>query len=578
MDLSSLLCLAQESAGATEETPRIILLLAVFVLSGLLFLPSEQAATGRSIAAAAGFLSNVYFWTQAGYFTAPAEAQPLLHTWSLAVEEQFYIVFPPLLYLMATYARRHLALLLAGLCTLSFAACVVLTELHQPTAFYMLPTRAWELGIGAGLALWTRQRGGPQPGSLPLAALGVALVVVPMVLLDKQTAFPGWVAVVPVLGATLLIGWGNAGPVGRLLSSVPMVAVGKVSYSFYLWHWPVIVFWKVHAGEETSGLEMLALGLVSLGLAALSTHFIERPFRTPRARHAAAGRVVALGGLGLAALAGIGGLASYNLVPLRGFPDDVVQIASVIDYRERPDYAAQFRTGSCLIGQADGSFEAFDAAECANPETGAYNVLVIGDSHAAQFWGPLAEAFPGANIMQATSSGCRALLGAPGAPRCTDLRAWVFDEFLPQSKVDRVVLGGRWLDEEMPYVAETLARLKTLASSVVVIGPTVEYEGSFPSLLARSRLRDEPFDAAAYRVEGRDEINARMKTAAEAASVTYVDVLATECDDDGCLLFAPDGMPMQFDYGHLTFSGARAVVAAHRDAFLPARFAAVPAD
>ncbi|SFJ24072.1 acyltransferase family protein [Albimonas pacifica] len=574
-------------------------LLAVFVLSGLLFLPSERAAAGVSIAAAAGFLANLHFWSGTGYFSAPAETQPLLHVWSLAVEEQFYIVFPPLLFLMATHARRHLARLLAGLCALSFAACVVLTWLHPPTAFYLPPARAWELGAGALLAVM--QRGGSGAGLLPrrppslrpslrpgapsgaggagpaaLALLGLALVAAPMALLDRDSAFPGWVAAAPALGATLLIGWGAAGPAGRLLSWGPLVALGQVSYGLYLWHWPLIVFWKAHAGPQLSGREALALGLASLALGALSTRLVERPFRTPRARRQPAGRVAALGGLTLAALAGLGGLAAQNLVPLRAFPEEVMRIAATIDYRERPEYDAQFRSGRCLIGKAEASFAAFDADDCARPVPGAYNVLLIGDSHAAQFWGPLVEAFPEANVMQATSAGCRVLLGLPRATRCAGLRAWLFERFLPETKVDRVLIGGRWMAEEMAYVPETLERLQSLAGSVAVIGPTVEYLGPFPSLLARSRLRGEPFDDRAHRVPGRDAVDAQMKAAAEAAGATYIDVLEVECGAGACRLFAPDGEPMQFDYGHLTFSGARAVVEARREAFIPAAALAAP--
>ena len=159
------------------------------------------------------------------------------------------------------------------------------------------------------------------------------------------------------------------------------------------------------------------------------------------------------------------------------------------------------------------------------------------------------------------------MLGAGGRPRCTDLRKWVFTEFLPTHPVDVVILGGRWEESEMQFVAPTLAKLREFSRKVVVIGPTVEYEGIFPEILARSELTGEEFDFAATRTPGRDRMDELMLSAVETAGVPYVDVFHTICDARACRLFAPDGVPMQFDYGHLTLSGARYVVTQNIQAF-----------
>ena len=539
-----------------------LVLIATFIASGLLFFEADRVETGKSIAAAAAFVSNFYFFRDAGYFTAPAETQPLLHTWSLAVEEQFYIFFPPLLFLTCQYARRFLLPIVIGLIVVSLIGCVVLTSIHQPAAFYLLPPRAWELGIGCALAIVAARGPIKQSGFFRLLGpIGLVLTVVPMMLLTSVSAFPSWNAIAPVIGAMLLIGWGADGVVGRVLSSRPFVEIGKISYSLYLWHWPVIVFWKAYSGEQLSDGEMIALALVSCALGAISTYVVERPFRTQRARYISARRVIIGGGPVLAGLAGMGVVGASNAVTLRTFPEDVRRIAATVEYRTWPDYMRQFRTGSCLIGQAHGSFDAFDRAECATFDPTKRNVLVIGDSHAAQYWGALQQAMPDANVMQATSSGCRALIGTDGAKRCTDLRGWVFSQFLPSQRIDLVILGGRWREDEMQFVGPTLATLKRLVDEVVVVGPTVEYEGTFPEMLARSKLTGEEFDFAAARTPGRDHVNALMRDATEAAGVEYVDVLGTVCALQACLLFAPDGVPMQFDYGHLTLSGARYIVA-----------------
>ncbi|OAN70160.1 hypothetical protein A8B78_21050 [Jannaschia sp. EhC01] len=538
-----------------------LVLLATFLISDLLFFENERIETGESIIATAAFISNFYFWMDAGYFTAPAETKPLLHTWSLAVEEQFYIFFPPVLFAVSKYAKKYLLHIIGSLILASLAGCIILTFKHQPTAFYMLPTRAWELGVGVFFAILTHRGFVKENGiSGVIGLFGLVLTLFPMFTLDSTSVFPGVNAIAPVLGAMLLIGWGGSGITGAILSSRPFVEIGKISYSLYLWHWPVIVFWKAYSGEHLSTFEMIGLGLVSCALGAVSTYVIERPFRSAEARSMSTSKVNVGGGIVLIGLAGIGALAMSNTVRLRTIPENVQQIAATVDYRTWPDFMAQFRPGSCYLNEADGSFDAFDRSECTTFDPERRNVLLIGDSHAAQLWGALQEAMPDSNVMQATSSGCRALLGAGGAQRCTDLRHWVFDDFLPSHNVDLVILGGRWAEHEIQFVNPTLTALKALSSHVVVIGPTVEYEGSFPEILARNQLTGEEFDFASSRTPGRVQMNELMRQAVDGANIPYVDVLGTICEGESCLLFAPDGVPMHFDYGHVTLSGARYVV------------------
>jgi peptidoglycan/LPS O-acetylase OafA/YrhL len=552
----------------------IVMLVVVAVVSVFVYFPSDLRSVGWQLLTSAAFVSNFYFWSEAGYFTAAAETQPLLHTWSLAVEEQFYIFFPLLLFVLFRYARKHLVVILAVLSVVSLIASIVLTYRDQPTAFYLLPTRAWELGVGAILSIVVGRSLTHRPNGW-VAFVGALLILVPVLVYQSgNPPFPGWSAVFPVVGTALVIGWAEGSLVGKILSSRPVAYIGKVSFSLYLWHWPIIVFYKAVSGPALAGWEMLGLGLASLACGVVSTEFVERPFRTPRARSTSAPRVIAIGTACLVVVVAIGSLQAIR--PTSAVADaDVLAIADVADYRGSADYERQFRKGTCLIGEDDGGFDAYDAAACAQVDPDRLNVLLIGDSHAAQFWGALDEAYPQANVMQATASGCRFLLDSPGELRCTELRSWVFDEFLPNAAVDVVILGGRWEADEVEFVRPTLERLDELTTKVVVFGPTVEYDGVFPTLLAHSLADGVDFDVAKNRVPGREDVDDAMRDVVETAGAGYVDVLGAICSDYGsCVLYAPDGYPMQFDYGHLTLSGSRLVVEAESEVLDPA-FAAV---
>lgn len=241
---------------------------------------STFAQVGQSALAQTLMISNIFFWKSSGYFAESAELQPLLHTWSLAVEEQFYLFLPLALTLLLKKGRRALCFLVL-LTILSFALSVHGTRNYPSATFFMLPTRAWELSAGGLLAiLEARLRFGKMLGEF-ISMCGLAMILVPMFVYTKHTAFPGLGALPPVLGAVALIGANRNSTtiVGKWLSSRAFVAVGLASYSLYLWHWPVLAYFK-HVFVSQSGTHTaIALG-ITLILSVLSWKYIEKPFRT----------------------------------------------------------------------------------------------------------------------------------------------------------------------------------------------------------------------------------------------------------------------------------------------------------
>jgi len=261
-----------------------VVVAATFVAGWFILMPEDFAAFGKSVVGLALLASNVQFWKSIDYFNNTAEEKPLLHTWSLSVEEQFYLFVPVFLLLLAKRSQLHRAfLLLSVAAVLSFGLSVDWTQRHPTSNFYLLPTRAWELFSGALLAF--SPPCGIKKGWLNelLAVVGMALILGPCFVYNPATPFPGLAALPPVLGTTLLIWVGSASGgfswIGRVLASKPVVFVGLISYSLYLWHWPLFSFTRYLSVKTPGAAVWWTLIAASIVLATLSWRFVETPFR-----------------------------------------------------------------------------------------------------------------------------------------------------------------------------------------------------------------------------------------------------------------------------------------------------------
>ena len=286
----------------------VVMMAATFAAGWFVMIPRSFEALGESMVATAWFASNIYFFLMnSDYFAEGSENAPLLHTWSLGVEEQFYIVAPVLLYLAIRHTGLRGALaIMTGLAVASLALAVAVGEARPGFAFYLPLTRVYELGIGAILALAPRPalRRAVREG---LGLAGLAMIAAALALFDADTVFPGYAALLPCLGTALVILAADRTTLaGRALSLRPMVHVGLLSYSWYLWHWPVLVLAKhVYGGlDRPVSVTVLCL-LLSYGLAALSLRYVETPFRQRRVA-ATRSAVFAWSGAALAAVAVVG--------------------------------------------------------------------------------------------------------------------------------------------------------------------------------------------------------------------------------------------------------------------------------
>jgi peptidoglycan/LPS O-acetylase OafA/YrhL len=552
--------------------PAMLAMMAIVsALTCLYLVPSEMMSYARSLEAALVSGSNFWFWHDGGYFDLPSNLKPLLHTWSLGVEEQFYVLFPLFLVLIRRWFPRRLKLAILAVTLLSFAAACWVVQRDAVAAFFFAPLRAWELLIGTIVS----QRYLPAlRGTVArnaAAAVGLALILWPAWVYGEYTRFPGPAALPPCLGAALIIAAGETGPsaVGRLLAWRPVAFIGLISYSLYLWHWPLIVFQEagrmVVPGPAPSKLVKAALVLASVAVATLSWKFVEQPFRKGRWRPAPR-RMFALAGSATLVLAAAGAamLAAHGL-PGR-FPPLARQAASYVDYGLRHSTSR-----GCFLGPQD-TFADFQVSQCLAHAPGEPTILVAGDSHASHLWAGVQSVYPDRREMEAAASNCPPLtVDVPrSTANCRALFDFLYDVYLPQHKVDVLLLSARWRVTDLPELGRTLDFLRQRGVPVVLFGPGIEYDAPEPRLIAFALRDGHPERIPAHLAESYRALDTQMKELARTRwHVPYVSVFDELCRP-GCPVFAAPGVPFLHDPSHMTQEGATLLMKQVRaDGLLP---------
>ncbi|WP_406867163.1 acyltransferase family protein [Paraburkholderia fungorum] len=442
----------------------VTVLLATWAMGWFCLTGNEYRELGKQMLAGAGFVSNWAFWMESGYFDQTASAKPLLHLWSLGVEEQFYIAWPVLMYVAVRLRRVALVCGVTGL--LSFVSAIWLVQYHPSAAFYWPTSRMWELAAGAGLAVAASgKRAERSDNAHSASSIGLLLCVISFIVLNSRLPFPGWFAVPPVLGAVVLIAAGPKGLTNRLLLGNPVaVWFGKISYALYLWHWPLLSLCFIVAGGEPPVRVRIGIIAVSIVLAWLTTVLVERPVRLgpPLRRKLIAPCVLMLG------VAYLGGM-TYQRDGLgfrKGYsPDADVTTATLGAGHEFVDL-------TCGVSPADRHLFQF----CARDKRAPSHFAVWGDSKAdALYWGLVRKSTPGMSWALLARASCPPMAGvhriASNAPddadECREANNVALRTLLSNPALTTVVL---------------------VAASRDIVGPQFAYDGS--SKVAMSAAND----------------------------------------------------------------------------------------
>jgi len=571
--------------------PALFAVIAVSAIAAtVLMLPNDLKVFSRSVVAAILFGANILFWKTAGYFDGPAEMKPLLHTWTLSVEEQFYIIFPVLLFMTVRYLLNHVRWVITGAALLSFLSCLYFIQ-HQPNSVFYLPHfRAWELFLGALLALGVVPSAKSQRLRDAISALGIAMIGYSVFTFTRETVFPAANALYPSVGAALVIysGMGGYTHIGRVLSLRPLVFLGLVSYSLYLWHWPLIVFSKYYLIRDLTLSEKLSILTIAFILAVLSWRFIERPFRgksgvwsRPAIFGASATTVTILVALGLAGNFG-------NGFPQR-LPADVARLAEV------PGDPRQVLLGRKCMNLSSDKLLAANACRLGTGTSPTY--LLWGDSHALAL-APAVDRVAskkGRLGLFIGKLGCPPLLGIKrysisgvSNNSCSDFNNHVVS-FLEQNRnIRTVILAARWAINSEGYrygsetgrpliispegvggnpkafhegLERTLRYLDERGFEVIFVTQVPEIGWRVPSVLGRASLYGRHAPPApsleAYQ-ERQRVVSSSLDTFSRHYRFHVIDVARVLCPDRTCLV-QRNGYSLYRDDDHLNVHGTALV-------------------
>jgi peptidoglycan/LPS O-acetylase OafA/YrhL len=558
---------------ARRILPALFFVMAVSIPFAWAYLwPQDLKDFSQSIVAVSAFASNFLFWTESDYFDTAAELKPLLHTWSLAVEEQFYVLFP--LFLMVTWrlGKRQISFLVVAVAAISLVAAEWASVKFPSASFYLLPTRAWELLLGALVAFYMFRKT-DICGNQSLSVLGLAVLAFSILTFDEQTPFPGLIALIPTIGVVFIVINTREGMlVHKALSNRLLVGVGLISYSAYLWHQPIFAFSQHRSIDEPTVEFLISLILLTFALSWVSWRFVERPFRDKRRFTRKQIFVFAVSVSGLFMLIGAVGHA------LNGFPGR-------FEYPSLPNYvfdnrALQRDSWSLLRELSRDENYGVDNSPFDNQswfsETESPKILLVGNSHSKDLY----------NVLLSSKDARAAFEFARYGTQISELegREPSFFQLPNYLQADAIMIVTRYDRHDIEALPGLIRRFTLDGKLSVIVSQSIEFENYNSRTLADSivertiRFRQGGVidqaelverinttytshyqDGNVYRDGFVRDANTALRNIAIETNSIFLDRVDYLCGDNDvqCLGVSKDLKKLFFDEAHYTLDGAK---------------------
>lgn len=527
----------------------LALVLALTVGGFFIYFPANYQLNEQNAAASILFISNIVYWKSAGYFAEASDTNILLHTWSLSVEWQFYLIYPVILLFANKFLKNGTQYLYAFIAVtlVTCAAAIFYTTVDKDGSFFLLHSRAWEMMFG-GLAflcedvaknirVWIRRL---------MAIAGYVVILASFYFLNSSMAWPGGYTIVPVFAAFIIVAV-NCNDF-KVLKFGAVQGTGKISYSLYLWHWPVFVVAQ-YLGFPLNTIAVILLTAISFALGYLSFKYVESLNFT-------GSKPVLAGALALVALTGS---LSYFDVNKIAFKHDALMVAG---YIKRHPYATRIDIRGCFLTTKHKTFREYNETGCLSINPAGKNFLLIGDSHSAD----LSEAFrahfkdENINVMVATASGCSPFIDQKkGRKLCRELINYAFKVFVEKNadKIDGVIISANWVnrgrrDQLEKDLETTLTYLKKYNINAILIGQNEIYSVTYPVLKAKE-LQFNKNLTGVYVNKNCYTINDFMK---EKFKPYYIEII----NKNSLPALGPDYSPYMFDKDHFTPYGAELAI------------------
>lgn len=532
-----------------------VMLTLVSFLGFFILTTSDYFLMGKDAIASAFFVSNIFFFFNSGYFDQSSLFNWFLHTWSLSVEWQFYLLYPALL-IFCHHISKKTSNLVILLFVISFTASSMMSHDSKDAGYYLLHTRAWEL-LAGGIAYFANKKYGNRLSCFPIASVfGWIIIMASIVLLPPDIIWPGSLAIIPITGTCIILASNNT--LGFLYKNKLVNSLGLWSYSIYLWHWPIVVLFYIH-GLDSIAFKTFGIA-VSITLGLLSFRYIESLQKTDFNKK-----------LGISTGFLIVSLSSL-VVYTDGFKFRIGQdLNEVLSYKM--SWVSQ-RNGKCFLrpNQNPQSF-----TECPDKKSGDYTLL-WGDSHAAHLIPGIITANHGYDgIVQRTASLCPPVIGLEikDRPHCKAINDYVFDE-IKRNPPRSVILSAFWANKAYRGMTDKLMDTISLIKSagvktVYIIGPVPVWKDTLPKLIEKNGEKAIPYLNFSNIVDLSIATDRKMQIEFKNSDTKYVSLISFMCNKKGCetVPVGENAAPMQWDVSHLTEPGSEYVISKIKEIILP---------